>query len=55
MISPEECAERMKNLAQEKDLEAFHIKADDLMCETLKQLGYGEAVEIFESHEKWYS
>lgn len=37
------------------DPEMSHIRADELMCELLETLGYGEAVKIFEEMEKWYS
>lgn len=32
-----------------------HIEADDLMCELLTKLGYGNGVEEFEKMERWYS
>ena len=34
--------------------EAGHVEADDLMCELLKSLGYGEGVEVLEDMDKWY-
>ena len=37
------------------DAEIAHVKADGLMCELLTELGYGEAVKIFDEMEKWYS
>lgn len=37
------------------DYELFHISADDLMCEILRGFGYGDGVDFFETHEKWYS
>jgi len=33
------------------DYEQFHAWADDLMCEVLTELGYGEGVEIFKSQK----
>lgn len=32
-----------------------HITADDLLCETLRLLGYGELVDVYEQIPKWYS
>ena len=32
-----------------------HIEADELMCELLTDLGYGEGVRFFREMEKWYS
>ena len=52
---PEEFRSKMKTLAEDDDPESFHSYADDLMCETLTELGYGEGVKIFEDEEKWYS
>ena len=31
-----------------------HIYADNLMCQVLEELGYGEGVKIFHEIEKWY-
>lgn len=35
--------------------ETRHEKGDELMCNLLKQLGYGEAINEFESWTKWYA
>lgn len=32
-----------------------HSKADSLMCQALRELGYGEMVDIFEKSERWYA
>ena len=37
------------------DEEEAHILADILMCKLLKDLGYGEAVDIFEKMPKMYA
>lgn len=37
------------------DQEDTHIMADKLMCELLRELGYGEGVGIFEKIPKWYA
>lgn len=56
MISPKEFAEKMGQIAEEKDdTEVCHIKMDDYICEVLRTLGYEEGVEIFENTPKWYS
>ena len=47
--------ERMKEIKEIKDVKDRHSAADDALCETLKALGYGKAIDIFESFEKWYS
>lgn len=37
------------------DCEIAHIEADALLCELLRQLGYGDVVEAWEKVEKWYA
>ena len=63
-MTPEEFAEKMRELAGEKneygqycpdDPERAHGKMDDLMCEVLESLGYGEGVEIFRNTRLWYA
>ena len=48
-------AEKMQNIFKNEDTETAHIKADELICETLKQLGYTEGVKVFMENLKWYS
>jgi len=55
MITPEEAAQRMREINKNGDTEGAHCEADDLLCEILKELGFGEAVEIFENMDKWYA
>ena len=56
-MSPYEFAEKMWRIKvdQESTPEYRHADADDLMCELLKGLGYGDGVRHFEDMEKWYS
>lgn len=53
---PEEFLEQMKKISESEDYdtEVSHIKADNLLCEVLKGLGYAEGAEIFEAMHKWY-
>ena len=37
------------------DEETTHIMVDELMCDILRELGYGEGVDIFEKMPKWYA
>lgn len=50
-------AERMRaiRLEYEDDEEACHRKMDNLMCATLRTLGYGEGVDIFLDTPKYYA
>lgn len=48
-------ANEMRRIERNSDTEMAHIHADELMCELLRELGYGEGVDIFEKMSKWYS
>lgn len=55
-ISPQQFADRMKWLSDEGGGEMGHVEADELMGKVLRQLGYGEGVDIFEHMPNvWYS
>ena len=54
-MSPEEFCDRMKKILDDHDLESAHSDADELMCEVLRQLGYGDGVKVFELADKWYA
>lgn len=57
VITPEAFKTRMANIfySAGKDVESCHGQMDDLMCELLRNLGYGEGIDIFEAAEKWYT
>lgn len=48
-------ANKMLRIARNNNTEMAHIQADELMCELLRELGYGEGVNIFENMNKWYA
>lgn len=59
-MTPEEFRVRMAEIAARDrvndDPEVPHGEADALLCETLRALGYGEGVALFEtSIAKWYA
>lgn len=49
--------EQMNNLKTlySGDPEMFHRHADQLMMDTLSELGFSEGVSIFNESEKWYA
>ena len=53
----EHFTERMRAIQLEflDDEEVCHEKMDELMCETLRNLGYEDCIDIFEETPKWYS
>ena len=56
-LSPIEFEASMRKLTEEysDDPEILHDRMDSLMMETLKMLGYGAGVEIFDDAPKWYA
>lgn len=56
-ITPEEFAKRMQEIHDRylDDEEVVHSEMDDLMCDLLRELGYGEGVDIFDKTHKWYA
>jgi hypothetical protein len=55
VITPDEFFRRMREIEKSADPEGGHLAADELMCEILDDLGYGDGVEIFERMGKWYA
>lgn len=56
-MSPKQFYERMLEIPKKYyyDDEATHMYMDELMCELLAELGYGDGVKVFEETQKWYS
>lgn len=61
-MTPEEFKKKMEELKPDPDSKSYccdvednHKKMDDVMCELLRSLGYGEGIDIFEAAEKWYA
>jgi hypothetical protein len=56
-ITPKEFARQMADVKKRLggDGEAVHCRMDDLMCDTLRELGYGDGIDIFDDTDKWYS
>lgn len=51
----EKAIERLKAAERSGDIEAAHAAADDVLCDLLHALGYGDVVEAWERVEKWYA
>lgn len=56
-MTPAEFEDKMQIILRDygNDTEMFHRKADELMCEALKGLGYETGVKIFEKQKRWYA
>lgn len=50
-------AAKMRKIGEDEylDNEVAHREADSLLCETLRELGYGEMVDEFHNIHKWYA
>jgi hypothetical protein len=54
-MTREEAIERLNGLAESRDNEKAHSQADDLLCDLLRTLGYGDVVEAYSKIDKWYA
>jgi hypothetical protein len=54
-MTPAEFFSKMKQISMNGDEEVAHVEADDLICGLLRQLGYGDGVDVFEDMPKWYA
>lgn len=64
MVSPDEFRIRMHEACfvrmhearfGDDDPEEAHVRADELMCKVLKEMGYGAGVSVFEDMKKEYA
>lgn len=55
MMTPEEFKKRMQEAAALEYEEVAHPDADGVMCDLLRELGYGDGVDVFEAMPKWYA
>jgi len=53
-LTPDKFLQKMMD-CDNGESEQDHEDADDLMCELLCSLGYGEGIEVFERMNKYYS
>jgi hypothetical protein len=56
-MTPEEFANKMRDIIVEweGDEEYCHSAMDCCMCDLLRELGYGEGIDIFNHQPKWYA
>lgn len=56
-MTPEQFKDRMEAISQDfgGDPEAAHARADHLLIECLRALGYGAGCDIFEAIDRWYA
>lgn len=56
-MTPVKFSAQMRALIEQygDDEESCHWHCDQLICQLLRELGYGEAVDMFEATERWYA
>jgi hypothetical protein len=54
-MTKEEAIEKLRLLQSGVDIEVKHGDADDILCELLETLGYGDVVEEWKKVGKWYA
>lgn len=56
-ITPQEFKEKMEKIRSDMggDPEIAHGEMDDLIAQTLSDLGYEDGIAIFNEQTKWYS
>ena len=57
-MTPDEFYKRMADIYGDSDyydIEEGHLRADELICDVLKSLGYEKGIELFENADKWYA
>lgn len=57
IVGHQDFAKKMERIESMYDgyHEKTHSAMDKLMCKTLKSLGYGKGIKIFEESKRWYA
>ena len=54
-MKKENAIKELKELADGGDPYSNHVRADEILCELLTELGCNEVVEAFNKIRKWYT
>lgn len=54
-MTKEQAIKKLKIEQINEDIECAHIKADGILCELLKALGYTDVVKEYKKVSKWYA
>jgi hypothetical protein len=57
MLTPEQFRDAMKEIGEKHagDWEVIHSEADNLICALLREMGYEEGLNIYDSWTRWYA
>lgn len=47
--------EKLRECQKNRDFEAAHSTADDVLCDLLRELGFGKVVDEWMKVDKWYA
>lgn len=54
-MTKDEALLKLHEAKNNPDTELAHCDADDVLCELLVELGYGDVVDAFHQVKKWYA
>lgn len=54
-MTKEEAIEELKKCQRSSDTEVAHSLADDVLCDLLESLGFGDVVEEYNKINKWFA
>lgn len=54
-MTRDEAITKLKELQKQWDPEKNHGIADDILCDLLRSLGYGDVVDEWDKVDKWYA
>lgn len=56
-MTSQEFAEKMKAIEDKHDgdWEVIHSQGDDLMCILLRELGYSDGIDVYETWVRWHA
>ena len=56
-MTKEEALEKLAEFKKESEvyMEEAHIHADEVLCQFLTSLGYGDVAQAFDEFPKWYA
>lgn len=46
---------KYNNKSWDNDPEVGHLKYDELLEQVLRELGYGDGIDLSQDHTKWYA
>ena len=54
-VTPETAVDLLVRINEVCDIEMAHIRADEVLCTLLRNLGYNDIIDVYENIDKLYS